>query len=64
MLNYLLLCINGHIIYDVLLFCMEFEDESKYCVKFRIKPYIMIRKTIILSKICKWCDNLHEYDFQ
>ena len=33
MLKYLLLWNNGHIIYDVVSFCMEFEDESKYCVK-------------------------------
>ena len=59
MLKYLLPWNNGHIIYDVVSFCMEFEDESKYCVKFRIKPYITIRKTINTSKICKWCDNLN-----
>ena len=32
MLKYLLLWNNGHIIYDVVSFCMEFECESKYCV--------------------------------
>ena len=53
MLKYLLLWNNGHIIYDVVSFCMEFEDESKYCVEFRIKPCITIRKTINMSKICK-----------
>ena len=59
MLKYLLLWNNGDIIYDVVSFCMEFEDESKYCVKIRIKPYSIIRKTINISKICKWRDNLH-----
>ena len=39
MLKYSLLWNNGAIIYDVVSFCMEFEDESKYCVKIRIKPY-------------------------
>ena len=37
MLKYSLLWNNGDIIYDVVSFCMEFEDESKYCVKIRIK---------------------------
>ena len=62
-LKWLSLWNNGHIIYDVVSFndsfCLEFEDESKYCVKFRIKSYIIIRKTIIMRKICKWCDDLH-----
>ena len=35
MLKYSLLWNNGDIIY-VVSFCMEFEDESKYCVKIRI----------------------------
>ena len=37
MSKYLLLRNIGHIIYDVVSFCMEFEDESKYCVKFHNK---------------------------
>ena len=36
MLKYLLLWNKGHIIYDVVPFCMEFEDESKYCIKFEL----------------------------
>ena len=39
MLKYSLLWKNGAIIYDIIPFCMEFEDESKYCVKILIKPY-------------------------
>ena len=38
MLKYSLLWNDGDIIYDVVSLCMEFEDESKYCVKIRIKP--------------------------
>ena len=59
MLKYSLLWNNGGIIYDVVSCCMEFEDESKYCVKIRIKPNSIIRKAINMSKICKWRDNLH-----
>ena len=59
MLKYSLLWNNGEIIYDLVSFCMEFEDESKYCVKIRIKPYSIIRKTINMSKIWKWHDHLH-----
>ena len=59
MLKYSLLWNNGGIIYDVVSCCLEFEDESKYCVKIRIKPNSIIRKAINMSKICKWRDNLH-----
>ena len=59
MLKYSLLWNNGGIIHDVVPCCKEFEDESKYCVKIRIKPNSIIRKAINMSKICKWRDNLH-----